>query len=40
LCLFDFSEKDTFRHVILKRTLNGISQLEEEGETVILKKAK
>ena len=40
LCLFDFSEKDTFRHVILKRILDGISQLEEEGETVILKKAK
>ena len=40
LCLFDFSVKDTFKHVILKRTLNGVSQLEEEGETIILKKAK
>ena len=38
LCLFDFSEKDTFRHVILKRTLNGVSQLKEENETIILKR--
>jgi len=38
LCLFDFTEKDTFKHVILKRTLNGIPQLEEENETIILKK--
>ncbi|MEC7882710.1 MAG: hypothetical protein VYB35_07360 [Verrucomicrobiota bacterium] len=40
LCLFDFSEKDTFKHVILKRTLNGVPQLSEENETIILKKVK
>ena len=38
LCLFDFSEPNTFKHVILKRTLNGIPQVNEENETIILKR--
>lgn len=37
-CLFDFSEPNTFKHVILKRTLNGIPQVNEENETIILKR--
>lgn len=39
-CLFDFSEPNTFKHVILKRTLNGIPQVNEENETIILKRVK
>ena len=38
LCLFDLSDKDTLRHVILKRTLDGIPQSNEENEVIVLKR--
>ena len=38
LCLFDVSDQDTLRHVILKRTLDGIPQSAEEDETIVLKR--
>jgi len=38
LCLFDVSDQDTLRHVILKRTLNGIPQSAEENETIVLRR--
>ncbi len=36
LCLFDVSNKNVFRHVISKRTLDGIPQLDAENEVILL----
>lgn len=40
LCLFDVSNDNVFRHVITKRTLDGIPQLKEENEVILLNRVK
>ena len=39
LCLFDFSDPDTFKHVIIKRTLNG-KAVDMDEQPIILKRVK